>query len=103
MVRQEKQTFNKARTGWVALILAILVTLALNSGSAALELGNGTDEAYPFTRLETTITEGFWANYFNPPGTNGRVYTLLANDQGNLYLGGEFTTTGKVTTNHVAM
>ena len=54
--------------------------------------GDDADLRFVPTTAPTAPGDEFWAAGFNPPGMNGTVGTLVADDAGNLYAGGYFTT-----------
>jgi hypothetical protein len=58
--------------------------------------------AYP-VRIDPTFSDADWVS-LNPgvPGANGSVYAIVADGNGNVYFGGDFTVIGTVSANYVA-
>lgn len=58
---------------------------------------------YP-VRIDPTFSDADWDNTMNysSPGTNGTVYASVVDGSGNLYIGGEFTIAGGITTGGIA-
>ena len=60
---------------------------------------------YP-VRIDPTFSDANWVNMGfaleNPPGTNGSVYAVAMDWEGNLYVGGSFTEAGGVPASRIA-
>ncbi|HLF25999.1 MAG TPA: hypothetical protein VJG32_06665 [Anaerolineae bacterium] len=74
----------------IPVLLILLVGLAVGTQSAAANptLAAPGDE--------------HWADDFDLNGANGNVYATLVDGDGNLYIGGDFTTAGSVPVNRIA-
>ncbi len=61
------------------------------------------DEAalYPIT-IDPTFSDADWLSWTGLPGVNGTVRALAFDDNGNLYVGGEFTVAGHLFANGIA-
>ena len=53
-------------------------------------------------RSQAAAGDEYWSGVFAANGTNGRVFALAADGQGNLYVGGEFTEAGGLPAKNVA-
>src|ERR1043166_8436467 len=56
---------------------------------------------YP-VRIDPTFSDADWISMGFPPGVSGGVGAAVADDIGNLYIGGSFTTAGGIPANYVA-
>jgi hypothetical protein len=58
------------------------------------------DDPSPRTFLGT-CNDG-WDDRFADNGANGRIYAMVSDGAGNIYIGGEFTTVGNIAASHIA-
>lgn len=59
------------------------------------------DAVYPI-RIDPTFSDVNWVSMGGLFGANGPIYAIVADDSGNLYVGGDFTIAGDVFANRVA-
>lgn len=77
---------------------------AMNDGGFASTLAILVDDreaVYPI-RIDPTFSDVNWVSMGGLFGANGPIYAIVADDSGNLYVGGDFTIVGDVFANRVA-
>jgi len=73
----------------IAVGVWLVLTVAAGSAEAYVEPSNNPDDVY-------------WSDQFPLPGTDGRVYAVVRDLLGNVYIGGNFRGAGDVVANGIA-
>ena len=79
------------KTNWKDWLLIFAVT-------ASMLVAAGMDPP----RSQAAAGDEYWSGVFAANGTNGTVFALAADGQGNLYVGGEFTEAGGLPAKNIA-
>ena len=77
------------------------MTISETSAPALVVVVNDADAVYP-VRIDPTLSDANWISVGGLTGASGTIYATIVDNNGSLYVGGDFTSIGTVSANSIA-